>query len=68
MKSFIYLGKRNEKNDEHLADCDYFTADKIEIDGEYKGYVDNDSFLSIIVIDGKGIIKDGVAYLQRLNP
>lgn len=48
----------NEKNDEHLADCDYFTVDKIEIDGEYKGYVDNDSFLSIIVIDGKGIIKD----------
>ena len=48
----------NEKNDKHLAECDYFITDKVEINGEYKGFVSDDCFLSIVVIDGKGTIKD----------
>ena len=44
----------------HIADCDYFTVDKLVLDGKamnkLEGNVDNSSFLSILVLDGEGTI------------
>lgn len=44
----------------HIADCDYFTVDKILLDGtimeKTEGFVTEDSFVSILVLDGEGII------------
>lgn len=45
-----------------MADCDYFTVDKLNLDGTFmkkmEGTVSDDSFASILFIDGKGTIKD----------
>lgn len=53
----------------HVADCDYFTVDKLDLDGALKkkiaGVVGQGSFASILVLDGQGIItNDGetIAY------
>lgn len=47
----------------HIATCDYFTVDKINLDGKYtkriEGFVDADSFLSLLVLDGEGEIVCG---------
>ena len=44
----------------HVADCDYFTVDKIDIDGSTtnspEGIASDDSFVSILIMDGKGSI------------
>lgn len=46
-----------------LGDCDYFTVDRLNLDGERlseaEGTVRNDSFLSILFLDGKGTISCG---------
>lgn len=53
----------------HIADCDYFTVDKLNLDGrmmkKMEGTVTEDSFVSILMLDGKGTIscgKESVAY------
>ncbi|MCR5303202.1 MAG: ROK family protein [Lachnospiraceae bacterium] len=42
----------------HVADCDYFTVDKLDLDGRLtyrmQGTVNDDSFLSILILDGEG--------------
>ena len=47
----------------HVADCDYFTVDKLNLDGKMmkkmEGMVTEDSFVSILVLDGKGKITCG---------
>ena len=47
----------------HLVSCDYFTVDKFTLDGKsvkkMLGNVDNTSFASVLVLDGKGIIRAG---------
>lgn len=47
----------------HIADCDYFTVDKLYLDGEtmhkMEGTVTEASFLSILVLDGEGTICNG---------
>lgn len=47
----------------HIANCDYFTVDKLNLDGaamaEMRGYVSDKSFLSILVLDGEGSITCG---------
>jgi len=47
----------------HVADCDYFTVDKLNLDGKkmkgMEGVVEEDSFLSILVLDGEGRITCG---------
>ncbi len=47
----------------HIADCDYFTVDKLNLDGavmrEVKGTVSEKSFLSILFLEGNGIIRSG---------
>ena len=53
----------SEKDDSHyphIADCDYFTVDKLNLDGttfnKLEGTVSEKSFLSILVLDGEGTI------------
>ncbi len=47
----------------HIADCDYFTVDKINLNGsttdKVSGEVGEESFLSILVLDGEGKISCG---------
>ncbi len=44
----------------HVADCDYFTVDKLDLDGkimqEITGVVSDKSFASILMLDGEGMI------------
>ena len=51
---------RNGKSYPHIADCDYFTVDKLNLDGRLlnrmQGSVLEDSFLSILILDGEGTI------------
>jgi len=46
----------------HVADCDYFTVDKLNLDGDLtyrvQGTVKNKSFLSILILDGNGTISN----------
>ena len=46
----------------HVADCDYFTVDKLNLDGDLtyrvQGTVKDTSFLSILILDGSGIISN----------
>lgn len=47
----------------HVADCDYFTVDKLNLDGQMmrrmEGYVSEESFVSILILDGKGTVSCG---------
>ena len=44
----------------HVADCDYFTVDKLNLDGNLtyrmQGTVNETSFVSILILDGEGKI------------
>lgn len=44
----------------HVADCDYFTVDKLNLDGKMmkkmEGMVTEDSFVSILILDGTGLV------------
>ncbi len=46
----------------HIADCDYFTVDKLDLDGRLlyrmQGNVGKESFLSILILDGSGTISN----------
>ena len=54
---------RSGKSYPHVADCDYFTVDKLNLDGsmmkKMEGVVTEDSFVSILVLDGKGKLTCG---------
>lgn len=53
---------RNNSSYPHVADCDYFTVDKLNLDGKVMkkmlGNVSEKSFVSILVLDGQGTISD----------
>ena len=53
---------RDNKDYPHLADCDYFTVDKLNLDGRLtyrmQGTVSQESFLSILILDGEGTISN----------
>ena len=53
----------DEKKYPHLAACDYFTVDKINLDGKnfsrLEGTVTDESFLSVLILDGEGKISVG---------
>lgn len=40
----------------HLAACAYFVVDKIEVDGRFQGLATEDSFVSVLVLEGNGKI------------
>ena len=50
----------DKKNYPHLVTCDYFTVDKINLDGKFtsrlEGKVTAESFLSVLILDGRGKI------------
>lgn len=52
--------RRGKSSYPHIADCDYFTVDKLNLDGsvmkKMEGFVSEDSFESILILDGKGSI------------
>ena len=47
----------------HVADCDYFTVDKLNLDGRVmcrvEGTVSEESFVSILILDGEGVVSCG---------
>ncbi len=49
---------RTKNSYPHVADCDYFTVDKLHLDGTFmkkiEGNVSEESFISILVLDGQG--------------
>ena len=53
----------DKKNYRHLVTCDYFTVDKITLDGkiisQLEGAVTAESFLSVLILDGCGKISVG---------
>ena len=50
----------NGKSYPHIADCDYFTVDKLNLDGRLlnrmQGSVSAESFRSILILEGEGTI------------
>lgn len=54
---------KSAKSYPHVADCDYFTVDKLDLDGwimgEMGGNVSEESFVSILMLDGEGVISCG---------
>lgn len=54
---------RDSKSYPHVADCDYFTVDKLNLDGKFmkrmEGNVSEVSFASILILDGEGTIQSG---------
>lgn len=46
----------------HAADCDYFTVDKINLDGnvmkKLEGFAAEKSFVSILILDDEGRIRN----------
>ncbi len=51
-------GLQSKKFDSHLADCDYFTVDKIILDQPYTGKVTDESFVGFLFVEGEGSILD----------
>lgn len=53
---------RNRDCYPHLADCDYFTVDKLNLDGdiikEVQGCISDASFMSVLILDGHGTISN----------
>lgn len=54
---------RSKSFQPHVAACDYFTVDQIYLDGkvrsEIDGFVDETSFVSVLILDGEGTIQSG---------
>ena len=54
---------RDNSSYPHVADCDYFTVDRLNLDGKVmkrmEGNVSGASFASILFLDGEGIITGG---------
>ncbi len=48
----------SQKSDSHLANCKYFTVDKMILDGTYTEKVTNDSFVGLLFVEGNGSILD----------
>ena len=53
---------RDNSSYPHVADCDYFTVDKLNLDGKVMqkltGRVSEESFASILILDGEGTISN----------
>lgn len=54
---------RNDLCYPHLASCEYFTVDRLNLDGKFmncmSGTVDKESFVSILIMEGTGTISCG---------
>ena len=51
---------KSKKCNPHIADCDYFTVDKLNLDGQImermSGYIGPETFASILIMEGEGHI------------
>ena len=58
----VYDYGRKEPFEPHIVSCPYFTVDKLVLDGQHVkkvfGEIDKTSFVSILVMEGKGTIRD----------
>ncbi len=43
----------------HLSTCEYFTADRVISNGEYRMHIGEDSFMTITFMEGNGVISCG---------
>lgn len=73
---------RKKSFEPHIVDCDYFTVDKVVLDGQRMkkifGEIDKTSFASLLVLDGAGKVQSGerkvwmcrreIVFLLRLMP
>lgn len=54
---------RKKSFEPHIVDCDYFTVDKVVLDGQRMkkifGEIDKTSFASLLVLDGTGEVRSG---------
>ena len=54
---------RKKSFEPHIVDCDYFTVDKVVLDGQRMkkifGEIDKTSFASLLVLDGAGKVQSG---------
>ncbi len=55
--------KRSQSAYPHVADCDYFTVDRVNLNGTergmMKGTVTEKTFVSVLFLDGSGMISSG---------
>ena len=55
------VAKKDSAANPHIADCEYFTVDKLNLDGELmeriSGHVTEKSFVNILVMEGEGRIQ-----------
>lgn len=55
--------KRRKTFEPHIVSCDYFTVDKIVLDGhlmkKMSGKIDDSSFVSLLILDGGGAVRSG---------
>ncbi len=55
---------RRKSFEPHIVSCDYFKVDKIVLDGQLMkrmfGEIDNSSFASLLVLDGRGEVRSGM--------
>ena len=57
--STLTPAKEQELTGNHIAQCEYFTVDKLLVADEATKTMPDNSFLSILVLDGNGIINVG---------
>jgi mannose-6-phosphate isomerase, class I len=57
--STLVPSKEQELTGDHIAQCEYFTVDKLKVKDEMTKTVPDNSFLSILVLDGNGVINIG---------
>lgn len=54
---------RQKSFEPHIAACEYFTVDKLTLDGKImrrmSGTIDPDTFVSMLVLDGEGTLRAG---------
>lgn len=50
---------KNGADLKYLADCEYFRVKKLELNGERAECVGEDSFVSVLVLSGEGMIRHG---------
>ena len=55
--------RRKKSFEPHIVSCEYFTVDKIVLDGQLMkrmlGEIDKTSFASFLILDGRGNVRSG---------
>lgn len=55
--------RRSKTFEPHLAECEYFTVDKLVLDGrimkKMSGTLDKSTFVSVLAVSGEGLVRSG---------